>query len=73
MKLNELLNEKYDKEHTCLTPGTMYHIKINDEDKEIKIKLNLPDSVKELSEKDSVDIESSLHYAIEKVLAKYYF
>ena len=71
MKLSELLSEKYDKDHTCLTPGTIYHIDIHSD--KIEIKLDLPDDVNELDNEKSIDLESDLHYAIEKVLAKFYF
>jgi hypothetical protein len=63
--------ELYDKNHKCQTPGTIYKIKIHGD--HIDIRLNLPDNVKEVSEQQSEDLESDLHYAIEKVLAKYYF
>lgn len=71
MKLKEILSEKYDKEHKCKTPGTIYKIKIHQDN--VSIKLDLPKNIKEVSEKQSEDLESDLHYAIEKVLAKYYF
>lgn len=70
MKIKELM-EKYDKNHKCLTPGTIYKIKIHSDN--ISIKLDLPKTVNELSESQSEDMESDLHYAIEKVLAKYLF
>jgi hypothetical protein len=71
MKYTELLTEKYDKKHKCLTPGTIYNIEIHSDN--IKIDLSLPDNVNEISKKQSADLESDLHYAIEKVLASYFF
>lgn len=71
MKIKELLIEKYNKKHKCLTPGTIYKIKIHSDN--VSIKLDLPDNVNTLSKMDSEDLESDLHYAIEKVLAKYFF
>jgi hypothetical protein len=71
MKLKELLIEKYDKKHKCLTPGTIYKTKIHSD--HISIRLNLPEKVKEISKEDSEDLEADIHYALEKVLAKYYF
>jgi hypothetical protein len=70
MKLVELF-EKYDKKHKCLTPGTIYKTKIHSD--HISIRLNLPDKIKEIKASQTEDLESDLHYAIEKVLAKYYF
>ena len=70
MKLIELF-EKYDKKHKCKTPGTIYKTKIHSD--HILIRLNLPKNVKELAEDKTEDLESDLHYAIENVLAKYYF
>lgn len=71
MLLHDILLEKYKKNHKCKTPGTIYKIKIHS--KSISIKLDLPDDVKDLTETDSEDMEADLHYAIEKVLAKYLF
>jgi hypothetical protein len=70
MLLSELL-EGYDKNHKCQTPGTIYKTSFHDD--HIKIRLNLPKSVKDVEIKDYDDLEADLHYAIEKVLKKYYF
>jgi len=70
MLLSELL-EGYDKNHKCQTPGTIYKTSFHDD--HINIKLNLPKSVKDVKIKDYDDLEADLHYAIEKVLKKYYF
>lgn len=71
MKLQELLTEKYDKKHKCLTPGTIYKTKIHSD--HISIRLNFPDKIKDISANESEDLESDIHYALEKVIAKYYF
>lgn len=71
MIIKELLTEKYDKDHKCLTPGTIYKINLHDD--HVSIRLNFPDDVKEVDESKMEDLESELHYAIEKVIAKYYF
>ena len=71
MKLSELLNEKYDKDHTCLTPGTIYHIDIHSD--KVEIVLNLPDDVNEITEVSSDNLESEIHYALEKIISNYFF
>ena len=70
MLLQELL-EGYDKNHKCQTPGTIYKTSFHDD--HIKIKLNLPKSVQDVKIDNYDDLEADLHYAIEKVLKKYYF
>lgn len=70
MKITELF-EKYDKKHKCKTPGTIYKTKIHSD--HISIRLNLPDTVAEIPANKTEDLEADLHYAIENVLAKYYF
>ncbi len=71
MIINELLNEKYEKNHKCLTPGTIYTIELHNN--HVDIRLDLPDDINEVKENKMEDLESELHYAIEKVIAKYYF
>lgn len=72
MKLKEiLLNEKYDKNHKCKTPGTIYKTKIHSD--HISIRLNLPDNIKEIKASQTEDLEADIHYALEKVIAKYFF
>lgn len=50
---------------------TIYKIKIYDD--HVSIRLNLPKSVNTIDEEQAEDLESELHYAIEKVISKYYF
>lgn len=68
--LKEIL-EGYDKKHKCLTPGTIYSIKFHKNN--INIKLELPKSTEDVVIDNYEDLEADLHYAIEKVLKKYYF
>jgi hypothetical protein len=65
------ISEGYEKHHKCLTPDTIYKISFHQD--HIKIRLNLPETVQDVEIKDYDDLEADLHYAIEKVLAKYYF
>jgi len=67
MRLSQLLAEKYDKNHKCLTPDAIYSTKIHDN--KITVSIKLPKDI-EIPEDDTDDLESDLHYAIEKVLAK---
>ena len=70
MLVSEIL-EGYEKNHKCLTPGTIYKISFHDD--HIKIRLNLPETAQDIEIKNYEDLEADLHYAVEKVLAKYYF
>lgn len=70
MLIKELV-EGYEKKHKCLTPDTIYKISFHDD--HIKIKLDLPEKAQKVKIKDYDDVEADLHYAIEKVLSKYYF
>ena len=67
--LLSILKEKYAKSHKCLTPGTIYGTEIHKNI--IKTKIKLPMKLN-LSTSESIDLESEIHYAIEKVLAKYF-
>ena len=69
MKLKDVLVEKYDKKHKCLTPGAIYSTEIHD--KLIEITIKLPKKL-DMLEDESLDLESDLHYAVEKVLAKFF-
>lgn len=68
--LKEIL-EGYDKKHKCLTPGTIYSTKFHNNN--INIKLKLPKSTEDVVIDNYEDLEADLHYAVEKVLKKYYF
>jgi len=68
MKLYDLF-EKYDKDHKCKTPGAIYKAKIHSDN--ISLKVELPIKL-DLNEKESIDLEADLHYAVEKVLAKFF-
>jgi hypothetical protein len=67
--LLKTLIEKYDKNHKCLTPDAIYktHVKNNS----ISIKVDLPMKL-DLTEDQATDLEADLHYAIEKVLSKFF-
>lgn len=65
------LLEGYDKEHKCLTPGAKYRIVCDK--REVSISVNLPKRVViDVSEKQAIDLEAELHYAVEKVLARFF-
>lgn len=68
MLLKNLI-EKYDQDHECKTPGAIYKITIHDD--KISATIKLPKEVS-IPSKDAANLESSLHYAIEKVLAKFF-
>lgn len=63
------LTEKYDKNHICKTPDAIYSTTFRDGSVTTKIKL--PKGIS-IPESDMDDVESDLHYAIEKVLAKFF-
>lgn len=65
------LYEGYDKKHKCLTPGTIYKTSFHND--HIKIRLDLPKKVQDVEIENYDDLEADLHYAIEKVLSKYFF
>lgn len=67
MRFTQFLNEKYKENHKCKTPNAIYSTNIHTDSIEIKIKL--PMKV-DLSKEESEDLESDLHYAIEKELAR---
>ena len=69
MKINELLDEGYDKDHKCQTPGAIYSSKIGK--KEVSMRVKLPMSL-ELSKTEATDLEAELHYAFEGVLKKFF-
>jgi hypothetical protein len=64
-----LLSEKYDKDHKCKTPGAIYSTEFHSNS--ITVKVKLPKSIN-IPDDESEDLESDLHYAIEKVLAKFF-
>lgn len=70
MLIRELI-EGYKKDHECLTPGTIYKTSFHDD--HITIRLDLPKKVQDVEIKNYDDLEADLHYAVEKVLKKYYF
>ena len=71
MKMTDLLVEKYDKKHKCKTPGAIYSVKIHE--KKVSIKVEMPKDVDiDVDEDEAVDLEADLHYAVEKVLAKFF-
>jgi hypothetical protein len=63
------LTEKYEPDHKCKTPGAIYTITIHDD--EISAKVKLPKGIT-IPSKGAADLESDFHYAVEKVLAKYF-
>ena len=63
------LTEKYDKNHKCLTPDAIYTTTFHD--KSVITKVKFPKGIS-IPEKDMDDVEADLHYAIEKVLAKFF-
>ena len=67
MLLKELITEKYDPKHKCLTPGAIYSTEIHSDT--INVSISLPMSL-QLSAKQSEDLEADIHYAIESVLAR---
>ena len=70
MLITDLL-EGYEKNHHCKTPDAIYSTHIEEHKVTTSVKLpkdiKLPESKKELD-----DLEADLHYAIEKVLAKFF-
>jgi hypothetical protein len=70
MKLKELC-EGYDPKHKCQTPGTIYKTKFHGG--RISIALELPKSVQHIDIVNYDDVEADIHYALEKVLKRYYF
>lgn len=70
MKVFEIL-EGYDKDHKCKTPGAIYSTSIHG--RKITTKVNLPSKIDfDLTEKESDDLEAEIHYALEKVLKKFF-
>lgn len=70
MFIQELF-EGYEKEHKCLTPNAMYSTKIKDD--MVSITVKLPKGIEiDIPEKEMVNLEADLHYAIEKVLAQFF-
>lgn len=70
MKLNTIF-EDYKKNHKCKTPDAIFSTIISDHSVETKVKI--PKSVEfELSASEAKDLEADIHYAIEKVLAKFF-
>lgn len=68
---NKFSTEDYKKDHVCKTPGTIYKISFHKDS--IEIKLNLPNGKLILaSEQDAKNTEAELHYALEKVLSKFF-
>ena len=63
------LTEKYDKDHICKTPDAIYSTTFHD--KSVTTKIKLPKNIT-IPESDMNDVEADLHYAIEKILAKYF-
>ena len=68
MKLIDL-NEKYDLDHKCKTPDAIYSITLKN--KSVNIKVEMPDGIK-IPDDKMENLESDLHYAVEKVLAKFF-
>lgn len=63
--------EGYNKDHKCKTPGAIYESKIAPD--RVSVNVKLPKNIKLfLSKKDATDLEADLHYAVEKVLAKFF-
>ncbi len=70
MQVQDLF-EGYKKDHKCKTPGAVYSTDIHGN--VIKVSVKLPSDIELPSEdKQLNDLEADLHYAIEKVLAKYF-
>ena len=69
MKINEVLNEGYNKEHKCQTPGAIYSSKISKQS--VAMRVDLPMEL-ELTADEATDLEAELHYAFEGVLKKYF-
>jgi restriction endonuclease len=71
VNLADLLVEKkaYDKDHVCETPGAVYSTTIHDEGLTIHVKL--PKKI-DIPEDAGKELEVDLHYAIEKVLRKFW-
>jgi hypothetical protein len=71
VNLADLLVEKkaYDKDHVCETPGAVYSTTIHDGGLSIKVKLPKKISI---SDDAGKELEVDLHYAIEKVLRKFW-
>ncbi len=70
MQITELF-EGYKKHHKCKTPDAIFTTRIQDHKVTVSVKLpkhiELPESEQELT-----DLEADLHYAVEKVLAKFF-
>lgn len=69
MRLFEVLDKKYDKDHVCKTPGAIYSTEFHG--RNITINIKLPKDI-EIPDEDLDDLEVAGHYALEKVLAKYF-
>jgi hypothetical protein len=69
MKIFEVLTEAYNKKHKCKTPGANYSTSIKSNSVEVKVKLPMKLN---LTKKESIDLESDLHYAVEQVLSKFF-
>lgn len=69
MLLNTLITEKYKKNHKCQTPGAVYDTEVHS--RSIKIEVNLPKGVV-IPDDSAADLETKLHYAIEKVLSDFF-
>jgi len=67
MKILEIIGEGYKKDHKCKTPDSIYSSSISK--RTVKMSVKTPMDI-ELSKKEANDLESDLHYAIEKVLAR---
>lgn len=70
MQVQDLF-EGYKKDHKCKTPGAIYSTDIHGNTITVSVKvpsdIELPDKENELN-----NLEADIHYAIEKVLAKYF-
>lgn len=62
------ITEKYDPNHKCKTPGAQYSSTISG--KKVSMSVKLPKAL-DVGVRKSENLESDLHYAFEKVLAKY--
>lgn len=69
MKILEILTEGYKKTHKCKTPGAKYSTHIKSRSVEVKVKLPMKLT---LTNKQSLDLEADLHYALEQVLSKFF-
>ena len=68
MRLKDI-KEGYKKDHECKTPDAIYSTDITADKVTSSVKLPFDLS---LSKSEAEDLEAELHYALEKVLSKYF-